>query len=89
MMIIMYFVGLLTGLGIWFIAHWVKSEPRIEAKRSATRHRLAGQGQQPIPPRSVMPPLKKPKKCTGVDYWNDSIPLSRPTPPKPPHNPHK
>ena len=28
MTIVMYFVGLLTGLGIWFIAHWVKGEPK-------------------------------------------------------------
>ena len=89
MTIVMYFVGLLTGLGIWFIAHWVKGEPRIDAMRSATRHRLAGQGQQPIPPRSVMPPLKKPKKCTGVNYWNGLAPSSRRAPSKPPHNPYK
>lgn len=62
MIIVMYFVGLLTGLGIWYIAHWVKSEPQIKAKRGVIHWRLANQGQQPTPPMSAMPPLKKPKK---------------------------
>lgn len=33
MIVVMYLVGLLTGLGIWYITHWIKSEPQIKIKR--------------------------------------------------------
>lgn len=62
MIIVMYLVGLLIGLGIWFLTHCVKSEPKIKFKRGVIHWRLANQGQQPTPPISAMPPLTKPKK---------------------------
>lgn len=33
MVVVMYFAGLLTGLCIWYIAHWVRIEPQIKTKR--------------------------------------------------------
>ena len=85
MMIIMYFVGLLTGLGIWFLTYCVRSEPQIKVKfdrygrdKSVVASTKANFRPQALPPSP-----------TKHGDWNGLMPLSRPTPPKPLHNPHK
>lgn len=59
-------------LVVWFLAAVIFDAAKLASKRSGTaqikvkrgviHQRLANQGQQPLPPRSAMPPLKKPKK---------------------------
>lgn len=50
---------------------------------------LANQGQQPAPPKSQLPPLKKPKKASSTSDWNGHVPQSRKPPPKPDYNPNQ
>lgn len=84
MIVVMYLVGLLTGLGIWFLTHCIKSEPKIKVKldrygrdRSVVAFTKANFRPQALPPS---PPRR--------GDWNSSIP-SRPPPPLPDHNPNK
>lgn len=88
---LIFIVGLIIGAIISTRILKKSSEPidYYDGTHGMGYQPLANQGQRPTPPKSELPPLKKPKKGPGNSEWYGPVPLSRQAPPKPPHNPNK